>query len=211
MIKKLGKKGFTIVELLIATAVFTAVLFIVTYGIIQISKIFTNGFIQTQTQNVAVSISDQLTRDVEFSSASSIGDDSGPVTVSGNSYYFFCTYQDEYFYNPGGNLYKIPISAITNCGSPQTSWLTNSQTQNLLSSKMEVLNHLTAYDDSSQKSIIMADGPTGLYSISLDILYGGTNNLVQNVNNSQWVCKPTVIIGPFCATYTITTGAYAQD
>ena len=211
MIKKLDHNGYTIVELLIATAVFAAVLFIVTYGIIQISKTFTNGFIQTQTQNVAVSLSDQLTRDVEFSSASSIGSDKGPITVSGKSYYYFCTYQDEYFYNPGGSFYKIPISVITNCGSPQASWLTNSQTQSLLSNNMEILNNLPAYNDSTQQSIIASGSTTGLYSINLDVLYGGTNNLVQNTNKTQWVCKPTVIIGPFCSTYTLTTGAYAQD
>jgi prepilin-type N-terminal cleavage/methylation domain-containing protein len=211
MIKKLDQNGFTIVELLIATAVFASVLFIVTYGIIQISKMFTNGFIQTQTQNVAVSLSDQLTRDVEFSSASTMGSDQGPVNISGLSYYYFCTYQYEYFYNPGGSLYKIPISAITNCQSPKSSWITNPQTQDLLSSNMEILNNLAGYDDSTQQSII-ATGSTGsLYSINLDILYGSTNNLRQNINSTQWVCKPTVIIGPFCATYTLTTGAYAQD
>jgi prepilin-type N-terminal cleavage/methylation domain-containing protein len=210
MTKKLDQNGFTIVELLIATAVFASILFIVTYGIIQISKTFTNGFIETQTQNVAISLSDQLTRDVEFSSGS-IGTDRGPININNNNYYYFCTNQEEYFYNPGGSFYKIPISAITNCGSPQSSWLTNAQTQNLLSSNMEILNNLPAYNDSSQQGIIANGSTSGLYSISLDILYGSTSNLVQNANNTQWVCKPTVIIGPFCATYTLTTGAYAQN
>ena len=209
MIKKLDQRGFTIVELLIATAVFASVLFIVTYGIIQISKMFTNGFIQTETQNVAVSLSDQLTRDIEFSSA--ITSDQGPITSGGITYYYFCTSQYEYFYTPGANLYKIPISIIAKCQSPQSSWITTySQTQTLLSSSMEILNNLSAYNDSSQQSIISSGSVSGLYSVNLDILYGNTSNLEQNASKSQWVCKPTVIVGPFCATYTLETGAYAQ-
>jgi prepilin-type N-terminal cleavage/methylation domain-containing protein len=209
MIKKLDQKGFTIVELLIATAVFTTILFIVTYGIIQISRMFTNGFIQTQTQNVAVSLADQLTRDVEFSSSSSIGSDK-EANVSGSIFYYFCTYQYEYFYNPSGSLYKIPISAITNCLPPISSWVTNPQTQNLLSASMKILNY-SGYDDASQQSIISSGSASGLYSINLDILYGNTDNLVQNDNSSQWVCKPVVAIGPFCANYNLNTQAYAQD
>jgi len=212
MIKKLDQKGFTIIELMIATAVFATVLFIVTYGIIQISKMFTNGFIQTQTQNVTASLSDQLTRDVQFSSSSAIGPDQGPVLLSnGLSYYYFCTYQYEYFYNPGGNFYKIPISAISSCQPPHPSWLTNSQNQSLLSGNMEILNNLPGYDDSSQQSIIATGSTGGLYSINLDILYGSTGNLVQNDNSTQWVCQPTVLIGPFCATYSLTSEAYAQN
>jgi len=209
MIKKLDDDGFTIVELLISTAVFTTILLIVTFGIIQISRMFTSGFIQTQTQNVAVSLSDQLTRDIEFSSASSIQTDQ-LVNISGTNYYYFCTYQFEYFYTPGGSLYKIPLATITNCQTPDTKWLSNSQTQNLLSSNMKVLNN-SGFNDSSQQSIINNGASSGLYTINLDILYGNTTNLVQNNKATLWICKPVVIVGPFCANYILNTQAYAQD
>ncbi len=220
MIKKLDQNGFTIIELLIATSVFTAVLFIVTYGVIQISKTYTNGFIRGQTQNIAVSLSDTMTRDIEFSTTASITtDQSAQVTKTGSQatiYYYFCTTQNEYFYIPGGNIYKIPIVSLQgvlgsqNCFSPQ-QFINNSglsaDTQSLLSpNNVEILNH-TVYDNQSMLSNVSS----GLYSVNIEILYGNQSNLVQNNNGSQWICRPTVLIGPFCAIYSFSTQAYTQN
>ena len=118
MIKKVDQNGFTIIELLVATSVFTSVLFIVTYGIIQISKTYTNGFIRSQTQNIAVSLSDTLTRDIEFSSTASIQPDLSVQVKTGSGtvdYYYFCSTQNEYFYKTypafkaSGNSYSSNI------------------------------------------------------------------------------------------------------
>ena len=214
MIKKLDQKGFTIVELLIATSVFASILLIVTYGIIQISKMYTNGFIQSQTQNVTVSLSDQITRDIGFSSAISIKPDTSvQVTIPGQStttYYYFCTNQNEYFYVPGGSISEISLGKIGGLGCT-SSVINNSQDsgyiQNLLSSSnMEILNHTSYYNQNMITKL-----STGLYSVNIDILYGSTSNLTQNSIGTQWICRPTVLIGPFCANYNLSTQVNTQD
>jgi hypothetical protein len=132
-------------------------------------------------------------------------------------YYYFCSTQNEYFYIPGGSLYKIPLIFLQkvlgsqNCFSPQ-QFIGNTQissnTQSLISpNNVEILNNLPPYNNQGVLSMIS----TGLYSVNLDILYGNLTNLVLNNNRSQWICRPTVLIGPFCAIYSFSTQAYTQN
>ena len=210
MMPKTNQKGFTIIELLIATAVFSTVLLIITYGIIQISRIYTNGFIQTQTQNDVVSITNKITQDIEFSSSSGvIAEQSAQVTKNGSptTYYYFCTTNTEYFYAALGSLYQLPLPN-GGCSKP-ASFINNSGITNLLSTanNVVVLNHSQYYS----KNMLVAPGDDGLYTINISVLYGDKNNLEYNGNTDQYNCKATVLIGPFCSIYTLNTQAYAQD
>ena len=205
MIKKMNQKGFTIVELLIATSVFATVLFIVTYGIIQISRMYTNGFIQTQTQNTAISISDQITKDLEFSSASV----NTEKKSSSENYYYFCTTQNEYYYQPLGGLSEISLAYVNGgqCASPTASpsFINSPHSQNLLSTSMEILNH-SSYDNQD-----MLTGNSGLYTVGINVLYGNQTNLEYNSNTNQFDCRPTVLVGPFCAIYNLNTQDFSQN
>lgn len=66
MNKQVGQKGFTIVELLIASAVFSVILLICTVGIIQIGRTYHKGIISGQTQEAARSIMEEITRTIQF-------------------------------------------------------------------------------------------------------------------------------------------------
>lgn len=212
MTKKIDQKGFTIIELLIATSVFATVLLIVTYGIIQISRMYTNGFIQTQTQNDAVSISNKLAQDVEFSAVSSItSEQNAQVTKTGfpaATYYYFCTTNNEYFYTSLGSLYQIPLPS-GGCSTPSSFINTAGNITNLLSTdnNVVILNHST-YDT---KNMISTSGNSGLYTVNIAVLYGDKNNLEYNGNTGQYNCQPTVLIGPFCSIYSLNTQAYTQN
>ncbi|HUC78954.1 MAG TPA: prepilin-type N-terminal cleavage/methylation domain-containing protein [Candidatus Saccharimonadales bacterium] len=211
---KINKKGFTIIELLIATSVFSGILLIVTYGIIQISKMYLNGFIQTQTQNIAVSLSDELSRDIEFSSETSITPDT--TTPSGN-YHYFCTNQYEYYYIPLGNsLNRVLLSKLSlGCEAPQ-DFLSlpsfGSNIDNLLSSSNITILNNSKYDEASSQAI-MSGGAGGLYTVNIDVLYGNTTNLIKNSSTTdpQYICQPTVLIGPFCSTYDFITNVYSNS
>lgn len=58
--------GFTIVELMIATAVFAVVLLVITAGVLQFSRSYYQGVIAGRTQNVARQLMDDVTHDIEF-------------------------------------------------------------------------------------------------------------------------------------------------
>lgn len=68
MIRKLNKKGFTIMELMIATAVFSVLLLIASGVIVQLSRQFYKGLIQSKTQEVARNIGEEIARNIQFSS-----------------------------------------------------------------------------------------------------------------------------------------------
>lgn len=61
-------KGFTLVELLIATVVFSIVLLTASAALIQVGRLYYKGVITNRTQNVARSVMDNVTQAGQFSS-----------------------------------------------------------------------------------------------------------------------------------------------
>ena len=61
------KHGFTILELLVATIVFSVVLLLVTAGIMQIARVYYKGVTESNTQNAARSIIDNISQAIQFS------------------------------------------------------------------------------------------------------------------------------------------------
>lgn len=64
--------GFTIVELLMATAVFSIVLLIITTGIIKIGQSYYKGLIQNKTQETTRSISEDISRTIQLASGQKV-------------------------------------------------------------------------------------------------------------------------------------------
>jgi prepilin-type N-terminal cleavage/methylation domain-containing protein len=60
-------QGFTLVELMIATAVFSVILLLVVNSFIQIGRIYYKGLTISRTQETARAISDELTQSLKFS------------------------------------------------------------------------------------------------------------------------------------------------
>jgi len=58
--------GFTIVELLIATAVFSAILLGATFALIQVGKMYYKGIVSARTQEVARNVTDSISRPIQF-------------------------------------------------------------------------------------------------------------------------------------------------
>src|SRR5690349_14114335 len=61
-----GQKGFTIVELMVATLVFSVVLLVVTVGIMQFTRSYYRGAIQAKTQDTARTVIDNITQSLQF-------------------------------------------------------------------------------------------------------------------------------------------------
>jgi len=62
----ISQKGFTIIELMIATLVFSVILLLVTYGLIQIGRTYIKGLNESKTQQTARSIMDTISQDIQF-------------------------------------------------------------------------------------------------------------------------------------------------
>lgn len=63
----INKRGFTIVELLIATTVFSMVLLIASAGLIYVGRTYFKGLNNSRTQEAARSIIDEISREIQFS------------------------------------------------------------------------------------------------------------------------------------------------
>ncbi|HUC95845.1 MAG TPA: type II secretion system protein [Candidatus Saccharimonadia bacterium] len=214
MIKKISQGGFTIIELLIATSVFGVILLIVTFSIIFISKLYINGFVQTQTQNIAVSLSDEISRDIEFSNPSDVIPDSvAPTTIGGLNYYHFCTESNLYGYSPGTYqssstpaFFQAPIASLplTSCTLNGVGSLASIMGlidyRGLLSNGMELLN-----DPTASLPILHLQSNSGVYTILLKLVNDDANSGFLNGNNQ---CLSINLIPPDCATYNINTSVY---
>lgn len=78
--KKLRQqKGFTIVELMIATSVFSVILLLASNAVIQIGRLYYKGLTTTKTQEVARNITESVTRDLQLSNSRGLvpSDDTG--------------------------------------------------------------------------------------------------------------------------------------
>lgn len=100
--------GFTVIELLIATAVFSMVLMTALAGFLQIGRLFYQGVSATQTQTVV----NQVFQDVvgNFQTAANVSSSQNP---SGYSYY--CIGGSRYTYNIGQ---RVVLSATPNRAAP---------------------------------------------------------------------------------------------
>ncbi|MEI6480789.1 MAG: prepilin-type N-terminal cleavage/methylation domain-containing protein [Candidatus Saccharibacteria bacterium] len=61
------QNGFTILELMIATTVFSTILLVCTYGLIQIGNTYYKGATTARVQSVARSIVDDISYEIQFS------------------------------------------------------------------------------------------------------------------------------------------------
>ena len=62
-----NNKGFTLLELLISTTVFSVILLLCTFGLVQVGRNYYRGATITRTQNVARSVMSTLTQSIQFS------------------------------------------------------------------------------------------------------------------------------------------------
>lgn len=75
MKKHMNQKGFTIVELMIATVVFSSILLLCAFGLLNIGRTYYKGVTSARTQEAARSIIDDIAQSIQFGP--------GPVYTTG--------------------------------------------------------------------------------------------------------------------------------
>ncbi len=68
-----NNKGFTLLELLISTTVFSVILLLCTFGLVQVGRNYYRGATITRTQNVSRSVMSTLTQSIQFSGSDATG------------------------------------------------------------------------------------------------------------------------------------------
>ncbi len=90
-----NQRGFTIIELLIATTIFSVILLVATSGIIYLGRIFYKGISSSKTQEKVRSISEELNKSLQYSGAVPVSVDRGPTVKT------LCMGDTRYYYSIG--------------------------------------------------------------------------------------------------------------
>lgn len=186
--------GFTIIELLIATAVFSVVLVIVMASFIQISRIFYKGVNMSNTQDDTRNALTDLASDIRFASTTPATVDSGSTSsgtfcIGAHLYAYYTGQQVGTSSNPAG-IYREDGNANVCPAS-----ITLSKADQLLGSGMQ-LNYLH----------IDCNG-TICHLKTHVIFYGGTPDGLFATNNSTFANTPWLAPDADC-TGSLTSSQY---
>lgn len=89
-----GQKGFTLVELMIATVVFSTILLVITFGVLHFTHGYYSGVNSSTTQNVARGIASTISQAVQFSGTPPL---QSPTGLNG----YVCAGSTEFAYSLG--------------------------------------------------------------------------------------------------------------
>jgi prepilin-type N-terminal cleavage/methylation domain-containing protein len=218
--KKLNQRGFTLIELMVATVVFSIILLVATYGLLQIGRTYDEGLNEVNTQQTAQAALDTISQDIQFNSGMVSEAVNGPAYVIciGKDRYSALMHQELYdnstshaliqdatsgFCNPVGSSPNGPIVGLNGATplAPQVG-----MAKELLAPSMRLAN------------LSVANIPLGsdLYIINIRVVYGEKNVLcsptlhdcnnsaLTNINQTDLSCKGGVI-NQFCAVSDLTT------
>jgi prepilin-type N-terminal cleavage/methylation domain-containing protein len=170
--KSNNQAGFTIVELMIATLVFSMVLLVITFGVIHFTTAYYKGINSSNTQTTTQNAIDSITQSIQFSS--------GGTTASGTTH--FCAGGKVFIYDLGKEfggtptstnrgLYEMP--ADTGCSDPGTP----TGGTELLGKNMRLAAVSVTSTDSTD--------PTVPWQVTVRITYGDTDLLCSPALNGN--------------------------
>jgi len=127
-IQNFNPKGFTIIELLVATSIFSAILLVLTQVVIRLSGTYYHGVIQNQTLNVAKNITNNIVQQIQFTGGDIVfppNPSKWPPAINRSlSDYesYLCIGNNQYVYQLGGRFDNISAKgALVLSYNPQCS------------------------------------------------------------------------------------------
>ncbi len=210
--KNREQSGFTIIELMIATTIFSFILMICLSGIMQITKMYYRAVTQNKTREVARSIADEIGESIRFTNQSInlgttiIGPQINDLSAQDTGY--FCIGEKRYSYAIDRQVKKAPdvnkkqkkhaLWVDSGCvgGATVPADLTvdlpTADGEDLVPENMRLYNlSLTPVNDLS-----------GIYKISVGVAYGDDDLLNPKPDDSpiELSCEGSFAGTEFCAT-----------
>lgn len=202
-----GAAGFTILELLVASAVFAVILLVVAIGVIRFTDDYYKGITSSRTQATARTIMADISQAIQFSTSVNVIP-AGAGNVGGlcvdNTLYSYAIGQQITDSAPNGSLHQgyhgLVASSVGTCSAGTTPSLPN--TASLPAGSRELLGQhmrLSALD-------VIAAG--NLYTIHVRVVYGDDDLLFPAVSGSTSWANEDCGGGTgsqFCAVSNLTT------
>lgn len=199
--RKILKRGFTIIELMVATLVFSLVLLICLTALMSIGRSYYKGVTVAKVQNTARQLVDEISQGIQLSSQSVMASNgpAGPqVDASSDPTGIFCIGFKRYTYaidrevnsQPSSNVNDKQIKTAIlrdNLQTPCTSATTKADLNLASNSATSILGENMRISRLEIKPI-SSDGM--LWNIAVTVVYGKTDLL--EVANGRTVCKPNI-------------------
>ena len=197
-----SQKGFTIVELLISSLVFSLVLLTVTIGVIQITRVYYKGITESTAQNAARDALDTISQAIQFNG----GEVSKTNPSAPGNWATFCGGGQQFSYRLGYQLVDGTLTpgkhqtASALLMSPNSSCSGNpgalTTGRELLGPKMRLAN------------LQVTDQGNNLYKITIRVVYGDDDLLFSPSGGTDTAadakCKATAG-SQFCSVSELTT------
>jgi prepilin-type N-terminal cleavage/methylation domain-containing protein len=192
--------GFTLLELLIATSVFSIVLLIVTTGIIRLGQSYYKGIIQSRTQETTRAMATDISRAFQFADGTKVsGDGANQFCIGDTRYTYFI---NQPVRDGAEGLRSERIEPNDACNDPSAG----SDRKEMMGNNMRLLKF----------DVNPADSQSKTWRIEMGVAYGD-NDLLSHYTNDEapqgWdgndvnspavrnaVCKSGIPGGSFCAT-----------
>lgn len=196
------QKGFTIIELVIATSIFSVFLMIITLVVVQISRAYSKGIVSAKTQETARAVTSEIARAIQFGGSSL---SLPPANPTPGTTYTLCAGTQRYTFVVGRQLKTPPttsdhaahvlVADTVALGCPTGSLtITDTKLQRELLGENMRLSNLS----------ISQIGTTNLYNIRVKVSYGNFDDL-ENPNATTAQCKNIQANSQFCAVSELTT------
>ncbi len=203
--RRSNSRGFTVVELMIATAVFGLVLLVIATGILQLTRLYYKGLTNTKVQSTTRTLVDTIAQSIQFSGANVTATD--PAAVAGSATWTFCIGNQQYAYklgqqlvdsSPGANqsLHALTVRDLAGCtsASPAPSMGVGAPGRELLAPGMRLAQlEVTAAGNS-------------YYYVRAKVIFGD-EDLINGPLTPGAQCKNNQRVGTqFCAVSDIAAG-----
>jgi prepilin-type N-terminal cleavage/methylation domain-containing protein len=177
------QKGFTIIELMIATMVFSVILIVITTAIIQIGHIYYKGVTSARTQEAARGIIDDISRSIQMSG----GTVTPSITNAASGAKGFCVNQRRYSYVLDKQLTDSSLVASDQTKHALVVDEMNSQCTGATSAQ-DITNAQVSLAAGSDELLgpnmrlakMSVTGSGDLYTISVRVVYGDTDLLTSD-------------------------------
>lgn len=198
--------GFTIIELMISTAVFSVVLLLCAMAIVQVGQMFYKGVTINRTQDTARRTVDDIVQAIQFGVVSgSFYQTSAPVLINGVTVNTLCLGEVRYSYVTDRSLgssssqakhvlWRDRISGSGTC-TPQDLTLTTPSAggQEMVGDNMRV----------PILSVTAPTSPNTIWNVSVTIAYGDNSDIFTDSTYTK--CVGSNVGGQFCAVSAINT------
>jgi prepilin-type N-terminal cleavage/methylation domain-containing protein len=196
-------RGFTIIELMVATAVFAIVLVVVTTGIIQVTRVYYKGITESTTQDTARGIIDIISQAIQFS-----GGDITPTSASAPGVpAAFCIGSQQFSYalgyqlmdDPDPDMFQTPHVLVVNTVSGCSGSTSPQNVRDEAVVGRELLGPRMRLSDLSVTNL-----GNNLYRVSVRVVYGD-DDLLSNPTATNAVCQSVRSGTQFCAVSDLST------